>query len=86
VPGIEWKVLYYDAEHGARTAVIRMAPNLLFPPHEHHGIEDLYLIEGTAWVGDIEMRAGDYCRAPEGTEHNDVRSGASGAMAVVVTR
>jgi hypothetical protein len=86
VPGIEWKVLYHDPERGARTAVIRMAPNLLFPPHEHHGIEDLYLVEGTAWVGDIEMRGGDYCRAPEGTEHNDVRSGASGALAVVVTR
>jgi anti-sigma factor ChrR (cupin superfamily) len=86
VPGVDLKVLFVDSATGARTLVIRMGPNLLFPPHHHGDIEDLYVIAGDAWVGDIPMHSGDYCRAPAGTEHNDIRSGANGAMAVVVSR
>ena len=85
-PGVEIKTLFHDSATNARTAIVRMAANTAFPPHEHHGIEDLYLIAGDAWVGDVPMRAGDYCRAPSGSEHNDVRSGPAGAQALVVTR
>lgn len=85
VPGIDYKVLWADAT-GARTLLLRMAPDLPFPPHPHGFVEDLYLVEGEAWVGDVFMRSGDYCRAPAGTEHNDVRSGPGGALAVVVSR
>jgi quercetin dioxygenase-like cupin family protein len=85
-PGIRMKFLHGDLSQRVRTALVEMAPNLLFPSHDHDGIEDLYLISGDAWVGDIPMRAGDYCRAPDGTTHDAVRSGASGALAVVVQR
>lgn len=85
-PGVEIKDLYRDHDTGARTTLIRMAPNTPFPPHPHGGIEDLFLIEGEAWVGDVAMRAGDYCRAPAGTHHDDVRSGPSGALSFVVSR
>ena len=84
--GIYVKVLFMDPETRARTTLVRMDPNLDFPSHPHGEIEDLYLISGDAWVGDIPMRAGDYCRANAGTEHNAVRSGASGSLAVVVAR
>jgi hypothetical protein len=84
--GISIKLLHRDEATGARTVLVRMGADLLFPPHPHHVIEDLYLIEGEAWVGDVFMRAGDYCRAPAGTEHNDVRSGPGGSLAVVVSR
>lgn len=84
--GIDLKVLYQDSETGARTLVVRMAPGRHFPPHAHAAIEDLYLVEGEAWVAGVPLRAGDYCRAPAGSEHNDVRSGPSGALAVVVSR
>ena len=85
-PGIRLKFLHGDLSQSVRTLLVEMGPNLLFPRHDHHGIEDLYLISGDAWVGDIPMRAGDYCRAPDGTTHDTVRSGASGALAVVVQR
>jgi hypothetical protein len=85
-PGVRLKVLFDDAETGARTLLIEMAPDSPFPPHPHPEIEDLYLISGDAWVGDIPMAAGDYCRAVAGTSHNDVRSGPAGALAVVVSR
>ncbi len=85
-PGITLKWLYRDAASGARTALIRMEPNLLFPEHPHPQIEDLYLVEGDAWVGDTPIHAGDYCRAEAGTAHTDVRSGPSGSLAIVVSR
>lgn len=85
-PGVEVKFLYEDRATGARTVLVRMAPNAAFPPHEHRGIEDLYQIEGETLVGGVRMGAGDYCRAPEHTEHNDVRSGAAGSLAIVVTQ
>jgi len=85
-PGVELKDLHYDAAAGTRTSLIRMEPNRPFPPHHHGFIEDLYVIEGDAWVGDVHMSAGDYCRAPAGTEHDDVRSGEHGTLTLVVSR
>jgi anti-sigma factor ChrR (cupin superfamily) len=85
-PGVEIKFLYDNPATGARTVLVKIAPNTPFPPHEHRGIEDLYQIEGETFVGDIRMGAGDYCRAPAHTEHNDVRSGPAGALAIVVTQ
>ncbi len=85
-PGIDVKVLFADPQKGASTVLVRMGPNLHFPEHPHGVIEDLYLISGEAWVGDVPMAAGDYCRAEAGTEHNHVRSGPAGSLAVVVSR
>jgi hypothetical protein len=85
-PGIRVKWLYAEPGTGVRTGLIEMGPSLPFPEHPHPEVEDLYLISGEAWVGDIPMRAGDYCRSPAGTAHNDIRSGPSGAHAIVVSR
>ncbi len=86
VAEIDLKVLYQEPGSTARTVLVRMAPNLPFPPHPHGFIEDLFLVSGDAWVGEVAMRAGDYCRAPAGATHHDVRSGAAGSLAVVVSR
>lgn len=85
-PGVRIKWLFRDATTGARTGLIEMGPGLPFPEHPHPETEDLYLIAGEAWVGDVHMRAGDYCRSPAGTVHRDVRSGPAGALALVVSR
>jgi ChrR Cupin-like domain len=85
-PGIDVKVLFDDPGTRARTLLVRMGPSLHFPEHLHDLIEDLYLVSGEAWVGEVPMAAGDYCRAEAGTEHNHVRSGPAGALAVVVSR
>jgi len=85
-PGVQVKLLYVDPATGAQTVLVKMEPNVPFPEHPHPAIEDLFLIEGDAYVGDVLMRAGDYCRAPAETEHNDVRSGPSGALSLVVSR
>jgi hypothetical protein len=85
-PGVRIKWLWSDPATGARTGLIDMDPDRPFPEHPHPEVEDLFLISGEAWVGDVAMRAGDYCRSPGGTAHNDVRSGPNGAAALVVSR
>lgn len=85
-PGIYARVLYSDDATGAQTLLVRVEPNVSFPPHGHAALEDLYLVAGDAWVAGVTMRPGDYCRAPIGSEHNDIRSGPSGAIALSVTR
>lgn len=79
------KFIYQDAS-GARTALVEMPPDTFFPAHDHDHIEDLFVVEGDAWVAGVHMVAGDYCRAPAGTSHVDIRSGSSGVRAVVVSR
>ena len=80
------ETLYFEPETGSRTALVRLAPNTAFPPHRHRGIEDVYMLEGEMWVGEVQMRPGDYCRTPEGSDHADVRSGPQGSLSVVVSR
>lgn len=60
-PGVQVKLLYVDPATGAQTVLVKMEPNVPFPEHPHPAIEDLFLIEGDAYVGDVLMRAGDYC-------------------------
>lgn len=86
VPGIWMKMLYKDERTGAETSLWRVDPETPFPAHAHEADEDVFLISGNAWVGNVPMRAGDYCRAAAGTEHNDIRSGSDGALAVRVSR
>jgi hypothetical protein len=81
---IKW--LWTDPATGARVGLVIMPPNATFPAHPHDHIEDLYLIEGEAWVAGVHMRPGDYCRSPVGTAHVDLRSGATGAVSFVVQR
>ena len=85
-PGIHVKTLYFEPDTGSRTALVRLASATAFPPHTHRGIKDVYMLEGEMWVGEVQMRPGDYCRAPEGSDHADVRSGPQGSLSVVVSR
>ena len=80
------KFLWQQQETGARVLVVNMPPNTEFPAHSHDLIEDLYVVDGEAWVAGVLMRRGDYCRAPVGTAHTDLRSGPAGVVAFVVQR
>ncbi len=84
--GITVKLAWLDEKTGARAVLVQMPPNTEFPEHGHDHIEDLTVIEGEATISGVTMRAGDYCRAPKGTTHSDMRSGPRGVVAFVVQR
>lgn len=70
--GIFQKVLFNDTARGFSTSMVRMTPGTHYPRHKHAGVEELYLLEGDLCVGDVAMRAGDYCRGEAGSIHEEI--------------
>jgi anti-sigma factor ChrR (cupin superfamily) len=46
-PGCETKTLLLDRTTGLMTMLVRLAPGAILPDHEHVGIEQTYVLEGT---------------------------------------
>ncbi|MBT8484179.1 MAG: cupin domain-containing protein [Phycisphaerales bacterium] len=75
VEGIEVRRLFVDRENNRMTALFRMAAGTAYVPHVHAGPEECFVLEGDLHVGDtIVMHAGDYQRAPAGSEHGVQRT------------
>ncbi len=69
-PGISAKFLYTDPDTDRRTAIFRMDPGTQLPPHQHLAVEELFVLDGDCHVAhDRVLRAGDYFRAPAGSQH-----------------
>ena len=84
LPGVFLKVLFNDAVRGYTTAMVRMTPGTHYPSHRHAGVEELYLLEGDLFVGDLAMRAGDYCRGEAGSIHEEIAT-QNGCLFVVTS-
>ncbi len=72
--GASVKLLYHDGRTGAYTALVRLAPGGVFPSRRHVALEEMFMVTGSAIVGPVEMRAGEYSRAEEGSVHPPIRS------------
>jgi anti-sigma factor ChrR (cupin superfamily) len=48
--------------------LVRLAPNVEYPPHRHAGVEELHLLDGELWIDDRKLLPGDYnfAQAPSG--------------------
>jgi anti-sigma factor ChrR (cupin superfamily) len=68
-PGIDFKVLLDDASTGLLTALFRWAPGTVLPLHEHTGVEQTYVLEGSFEDEDGEVTAGNYVSRPVGSRH-----------------
>jgi anti-sigma factor ChrR (cupin superfamily) len=66
--GIEMKVLYADDE-GRSTILFRMAPGAMVPLHEHTGLEQTYILEGSLEDMEGSCGAGDFVWRPGGNVH-----------------
>jgi quercetin dioxygenase-like cupin family protein len=74
VAGVTVKLLHRDATSGAYRALVRMAPGATLPRHRHAGPEEFLVVEGSAAVGSVEARAGEYCHAEPGSVHEPISS------------
>lgn len=72
--GIEVKVLNRDDDRDVNTTLVRMDPGAVIPTHRHLAEEEIYVVQGDLLVGDVLMRAGDYCHAAAGALHRSVTS------------
>ena len=67
--GVDWKILFRDAERGLITALVRWAPGSEIDLHEHIDVEQTYVLEGALEDDDGVCRAGDFVWRPIGHRH-----------------
>jgi anti-sigma factor RsiW len=83
-PGISVKILATDTERERVSMLVRLAPGAAYPPHEHAGVEELYLLHGELIVDDKKLYPGDYIRAEAGSADARVWS-ETGCTCVLLT-
>jgi anti-sigma factor ChrR (cupin superfamily) len=82
VPGVTMRLMYIDQERQRATACLRMEPGHCYPPHDHHGVEEVFVLEGDLRIGNTILRAGDYQRA-EGDTHHENQWTEGGCMVLI---
>jgi len=83
-PGISCKVLATDPDRDLVSMLVRLAPGVEYPPHDHAAVEELHLLDGELWINDKKLHPGDYNRAEPGTGDDRVWS-ETGCTCVLVT-
>jgi anti-sigma factor ChrR (cupin superfamily) len=83
-PGIFCKLLATNTEQDRVTMLVRLAPNVDYPPHKHAGVEELHLLHGELWIDDRKLYPGDYNRAEPGSADKRVWS-ETGCTCLLIT-
>jgi anti-sigma factor ChrR (cupin superfamily) len=83
-PGISVKLLASDTETHRVSMLVRLAPGVAYPPHEHAGVEELYLLDGELFIDERKLYPGDYNRAEPDTADQRVWS-ETGCTCVLLT-
>jgi anti-sigma factor ChrR (cupin superfamily) len=69
MPGVERMKLDRIGDEIARaTSLVRHAPNSSFPPHEHVGGEEIFVLEGAFYDEHDSYTAGRWLRSPNLSE------------------
>ena len=72
VPGIRMKVLALNRAAGYAALLLDVAPGTRFPPHQHAGAEECYVLSGSLYTCGRRMTAGDFLHADADTEHGEL--------------
>jgi anti-sigma factor ChrR (cupin superfamily) len=67
--GIKMKVLYADKSSGMSTVLFQMEPGAIVPFHEHTGLEQTYMLEGSLEDEEGKAYPGSYVWRPGGSRH-----------------
>jgi quercetin dioxygenase-like cupin family protein len=74
VPGIRMKVLALNRAAGYAALLLDVAPGTRFPPHQHAGAEECYVLSGSLYTCGRRMTAGDFLHADANTDHGELRT------------
>lgn len=85
-PGGRIRPLGGAHESGREILMLDMASGTTLAEHEHHGVEELYVLRGSCEVEGQVMKAGDYHRATSGSTHNPTRTREGGCVLLVALR
>ena len=78
-PGIKFKVLYRDEKTGASTMLLKFEPGAETPLHEHTGLEQTFVIDGSLTDHDGTVAAGNFAWRQAGSVHQ-AHSGERGSL------
>jgi anti-sigma factor ChrR (cupin superfamily) len=81
--GVEGKTLVVDRENGVVTALMKFAPGVRLPDHEHVRIEQTYVLEGSLMCGEGECKAGEFVWRPAGSRH-EAWAGPNGGLMLAI--
>ena len=82
VPGVDALQLH---QHGSELVrLVRFAPNLEFPGHDHPGGEELFVIQGSLHDEHGDYPEGSWVRSPVGSSHH-ASSGPEGCLLWIKT-
>lgn len=88
-----WVASFPDGEarvlargEGRTTCLLRMDPDSILPEHEHHGLEELYILRGSCEVEGRRVETGDYHRAADQSVHHPTRACEDGCLGFVSVR
>jgi quercetin dioxygenase-like cupin family protein len=76
------KPLYQNPEAGERTLLMKVDPGALAGRHAHDEFEQFYVLEGSLYDEERELRAGDYCCRAVGAPH--IAGSRDGAIVLLV--
>jgi anti-sigma factor ChrR (cupin superfamily) len=82
-PGVEIRRLFVDKVTGAVTTMLRAAAGAIYPPHQHGGIEHVYVIDGDLIFDDHTLETGDYEVSKSSTHHSAITT-KTGCLALIV--
>ena len=74
VSGAAFKLLHQDDQTGRYTALLSLDPGARLPGHKHSTVEEIYVIDGTAVIGAVEVGPGAYCRSEPGSVHGAMQT------------
>jgi ChrR Cupin-like domain len=69
IPGVTCAMLFVDNVSRMRTLLVKAAAGVVYPLHQHRGIEEIYMLEGELEIGGRVYEAGDYIRSHPNSIH-----------------
>ncbi len=69
IEGVQAVVLFRDEVSRIQHLVVKAAAGVIYPLHQHAGIEEIYMLEGELIIDDEVYLAGDYIRSYPNSIH-----------------
>jgi anti-sigma factor ChrR (cupin superfamily) len=67
--GVEVAMLFLDPFNRMCSAIVKAADGVIYPLHQHRGIEEIYMLEGELEIDGHVYLAGDYIRSYPNSIH-----------------
>ena len=83
VSGAYVKPLSMNQDRGYAVVMGKLDPGASYPAHDHRHGEDVFVLSGDLYIGDVRLEAGDFHHADAGTRH-EVNYSEDGCTILVV--